>query len=651
MTDSISMQGTLFEEDYLLRSVGPLASRPDIALTELVANAWDAGAAKVEIWIPDHHDGEISISDDGIGMTSAEFRKRWMTLGYNRVRNQGNAVEFPPERAEWRRHAYGRNGVGRHGMLCFANEYRVRTCRDGSGAEFLVAASSGKDPFELVREVGVECTSHGTKLTATASRNVPDADRIRRVLSMRFLHDPQFRVEVNGLSVSLEALEGQVEHHSWSIGGIEFDVSVIDHGTRVRTTRPGVAFWVGGRLVGEPSWIVAGRAIVDGRTTVGRRHTIVVKSSGLYEDVEPDWTGFSNSERMTAISEELAERLEDLVGSLFSARVRETQEAVVRRHRSQIRQLRPLARREVSEFVQEVTTANPTIHPDLLSIAVQAAINLEQSRSGAALLSKISQLAPDDADELNRLLEDWTVKDALAVLDEIDRRIAVVEALGRLSTDPESDELHTLHPLVTQARWLFGPEFDSPMYASNQTLRTAAKRVFGKSLDDAAFINPRRRPDLLVLQDATVSLVGSEQFDSSSGLSAMREVLLLELKRGHSTIRREDVNQAVGYVEDFQQAGIDGSPYFRAFVVGHEVDPRVARVRKLGEPETARVQVSTYSQLVRTAEQRLFSLRRELTARYEATETDDLLLRAVGDNSQLELGAKGQEDAPPGDVH
>ena len=33
--------GSLFEEDYLLRTLGRIAHDPDVALTELVANAWD----------------------------------------------------------------------------------------------------------------------------------------------------------------------------------------------------------------------------------------------------------------------------------------------------------------------------------------------------------------------------------------------------------------------------------------------------------------------------------------------------------------------------------------------------------------------------------------------------------------------------------
>jgi len=47
------VQGSLFEEDYLIRTLRDLARKADVALTELVANAWDAGASKVDITIPE----------------------------------------------------------------------------------------------------------------------------------------------------------------------------------------------------------------------------------------------------------------------------------------------------------------------------------------------------------------------------------------------------------------------------------------------------------------------------------------------------------------------------------------------------------------------------------------------------------------------
>lgn len=39
---------SLFEDDYIMRSMGTIVTQPDVALTELVANAWDAGASHVK---------------------------------------------------------------------------------------------------------------------------------------------------------------------------------------------------------------------------------------------------------------------------------------------------------------------------------------------------------------------------------------------------------------------------------------------------------------------------------------------------------------------------------------------------------------------------------------------------------------------------
>jgi len=117
------IQNSLFEEDYLLRELGQVAHVSQVALTELVANAWDAGAGRVDIVLPNEIGGTLTVTDDGHGMTPQQFRRRWMTLGYDRLKHQGSNVEFPPGRAVRPRKAYGRNGVGRHGLLCFADEY------------------------------------------------------------------------------------------------------------------------------------------------------------------------------------------------------------------------------------------------------------------------------------------------------------------------------------------------------------------------------------------------------------------------------------------------------------------------------------------------------------------------------------------------
>lgn len=61
-------QQTLFEENYLKREYKTLTTNPEVALTELVANAWDAGASKVEITIPSKVGQKVVCSADGRGL-------------------------------------------------------------------------------------------------------------------------------------------------------------------------------------------------------------------------------------------------------------------------------------------------------------------------------------------------------------------------------------------------------------------------------------------------------------------------------------------------------------------------------------------------------------------------------------------------------
>lgn len=124
MTEQMEIQ---FEEDFLYRNNRNITTRYDIALTELIANAWDAGATKVNIDIPVDYHEPLIIEDNGTGMTLEELKHRWLTLGYNRIKHQGTEVLFPEDVKDKKRIAYGHNGIGRHSMFCFNNNYQLET--------------------------------------------------------------------------------------------------------------------------------------------------------------------------------------------------------------------------------------------------------------------------------------------------------------------------------------------------------------------------------------------------------------------------------------------------------------------------------------------------------------------------------------------
>lgn len=639
-----ALTGSFFEEDYLLRTLGRIAHDPEVALTELVANAWDAGASFVEITVPSVMDTALVVKDDGHGMSMAQFKARWMRLGYDRIKHQGVQVEFPPERSKWHRKAYGRNGVGRHGLLCFSDHYEVETWRDGKGAGFEIGTQSSETPFKIVKETSFIRPGHGTRLSVVVERHLPDADRIREIISARFLHDPEFVVRVNGQSVSLADQSGLIERMPLNILECpEAEAFVFDSTKAARSTiYQGVAFWVNGRLVGSPSWVVGSEAVIDGRARFAKRYSIVIKTSdGWTSEIAPDWSQFKTNRKTDALFESVRQYAQQIFSKLSSDLVEESSEEALIRNREDFRGLSPLGRIEVASFTRDLVKANPTVHPDTLSAAVQALINLEKSRGGAGLLEKLTKLDESDIDGLDRLLGQWTVRDALSVLDEIDHRLAIVTAIEKLCGDPTTDELHTLHPLVTQARWLFGPEFDSSEYASNVSLRTATAKIFGKRVSTTAFANARQRPDIVLLSDATCSVVGTETFDSvNSNLMRIHDVLIIELKKGKSAIGRDEMNQADGYIQDFLGSGaLDGTPTFRAFVVGYEISAKTSREKEIKDEGVLRgkVMATTYGQLTRSAHQRLFRLKERIPARYEDVSGADLSARVMQTATQTTL--------------
>lgn len=616
-SQNLNFQGSLFEEDYLIRTLGALVHSPEIALTELVANAWDAGATIVDIFIPEDYNQKLIIEDNGTGLTEKQFKERWMKLGYNRIKHQGKNVIFPTM-VEGKRLAYGRNGVGRHGLLCFDNEYTVITNSDGSKSTFVITTQDETHPFVIKESYFEKSDSFGTRLEVTVTKNLPKPDKILQIISARFLHDPKFIVSINRQSVQLEQHSGLVDTTEIIVEeNIKLIAHFIDSQKSARSTLyQGIAFWQSNRLVGEPSWILGNEVFIDGRTKFAKRYTVVIQTDDLADYIFEDWTGFKKVETMEKVYLKVFEYVNKMFAEIAKDTIEETKQQIKSDFQSELSQLTPLAKYEVNEAIESITSAHPTAKPESISIAVEAIINLEKTRTGKELLVRLAKLSEDDINGLNKLLENWSVRDALSVLDEIDNRISVIEAIRKLSGDENVDELHVLHPLVTNARWLFGPEYESAEYASNRQLQNAVQIIFKTEIQKEVFNNHRKRPDIVVLSNATLSVTGTEMFDSDSGLSNVNRILIIELKKGGSNLSRKERNQAMSYVEDFINAGnIIGNPSIDCYVVGKTFSEKVELNVKVGD--RGKVNVSTFDQLVDTAEKRLFGLRQKLNERYD----------------------------------
>ena len=191
-----------FENGFIERTYPSIVSDMSIAFAELVANSWDAGATRVDITIPNKKGEPIIIEDNGSGMTDDEFRSRWMIFAYNRVNHQGEYIEFfASDNTRIKRIAYGRNGVGRHSLVCFDDRYSIETWRDGCLNEYKIAVGGGDSAFSIESFSQASKDGHGTKIIVNAIKHFPDALAISKTLGYKFMFDPQFEIYVNGMRV------------------------------------------------------------------------------------------------------------------------------------------------------------------------------------------------------------------------------------------------------------------------------------------------------------------------------------------------------------------------------------------------------------------------------------------------------------------
>ncbi len=106
-----------------------LYSNVPAVLAELIANAWDADAARVDVSVKGQNDGkQIVIKDDGCGMDDADLREKFLTVGYQRrIKGGGDQT------VDKGRPVMGRKGIGKLSVLSIARKVQVFTKKKNTG--------------------------------------------------------------------------------------------------------------------------------------------------------------------------------------------------------------------------------------------------------------------------------------------------------------------------------------------------------------------------------------------------------------------------------------------------------------------------------------------------------------------------------------
>jgi hypothetical protein len=614
-----------YDENFLIYHAGSIIHAPEVAIVELVANCWDAGADTVNVTWPKSHDEVLAIEDNGTGMTREEFERRWLTLNYNRRLEQGDEVIFPEGTRKRKRTAFGRNGIGRHAMFCFGREYHVETRKNGRLTHARVTRTTDKLPFsvQVIEDKGTR-KSHGTKIWCHINRVTMSEEEVRDLIGSRFVADPDFKIHVNGREVLLKDLEHLCVSMTVAVDGYgDIVIRRYDAERAGRTSKQsGVAWWVNKRLVGEPSWDVIGDSLLDARTATAKRYTYVVEVDMLAKHVKPDWSGFYTNPPVNVTRRAVHEFILDDLRALTKDLRRERKRALLEQNRNTIAKLPVVSQEQVATFAESLQLQCPTISEKELANAVQLFASMEKARTGYSLLEKMAGLNPADIDGLDSILDEWSVSDAKKVLSELRYRLELIKQLEKLLVERDhADELHELQPLFAKGLWIFGPEFDSVDFMSNRTLATVVREFFG----GGELSTPDRRPDFVILPERSIGVYSRDAYDERQQVSGYDRVVIIELKRGGSTISFEAKDQALQYVRQLRRSGkIGKEARIEAYVLGSSVEPLA---EDPAQEANAHIIPRTFAAVLRTAHARTFNLLRRIEL--AGTGTRDPELEAV----------------------
>ena len=189
---------------------------PIAAVAELVANAWDADAERVNITLPSKVDegAGIVISDNGVGMTFADCEDRYLNVGY--AQRGGD-----PRRTTRKKHRplLGRKGIGKFAGFGIAGVISVDTTSEETGERIVfdldieqlrsdeyVVAGGGIDVRAYEGPDQRRRKQHGTTITLRRLKLAqrPRVDIFRNGLVRRFLLHQRvtdFTISVNNAAL------------------------------------------------------------------------------------------------------------------------------------------------------------------------------------------------------------------------------------------------------------------------------------------------------------------------------------------------------------------------------------------------------------------------------------------------------------------
>jgi len=524
------------------------------AIAELISNAWDAMATTVTITLPldraPTEEDQIIVEDDGHGMSFEECNEKYLVIGRDRRREEGDRSRAY-QRVRPRR-LMSRKGIGKLAGFGIAHRIEVRTVKNRQVTHFALdydrIVRSGKfvDQYrpELLPDDETRTKEpNGTRITLgnlKLTREITE-EHFRSSMARRFtvLGDRNFKVKVNGRLLKREEQLFQFRFPE-AKGTWQAD-DVPGAGT--------ISWWVGFRR--EPITDEEARGVVVfARSKLAQAPWFFGLSGGVHGqhgmqyltgEVQADFLDTTEgpdlvaTDRGSALWEEPAAaelrkwgeaKLRELLGEWARMRIQEkAKRPVVRQYVELAERLPPNDRRIFQSFVEKITSI-PQMDEDkdILDELVRFGYNALTNHHFFEVIRQLNAASPGDRDKIVEILSEWDVMEAVLMAQKVKGRVEIIRKFGQMieSGVPEKPDMQEF---LKSHAWLIDPQWE--MLVHERRLDTILERQFDghKTGEDEG----RRRTDFFCL-------AASNQYE------------VVELKRPGEVVGKEELDQIRDYV-------------------------------------------------------------------------------------------------------
>ena len=602
---------------------------------ELVANAWDANATRVDITIPDgpidQKRSEIIIKDDGIGMSDKDVRERYLIIGRDRREKERNGDRTPDP---VNRKVMGRKGIGKFSAFGIAKEIDVESVQKGKISHFLMnydelLEKEEERIIELPQLPPTGTVSNGTKITL---RNITrfknrkiSIETLRRGLARRFAiigGQNDFEVIINGDPITIDerdlksklATDENGDQYIW-----EYNDTEIKDGTGWtvsgwigalnRTSQRndkidrGIVLMARGKLVQEPFVFdaVVGQQFALSYL-IGELHvdfvdeaedTIATTRNSLVWDTEAN----------TALKE-WGQKEMNKKASLWAKKRREDNKHKLKEHplylkfqeeAGKIDKKREFNQADqlVQQLILKSIDKSPNAEIEDFEPVVEMFIDFWKLDSFREMAEDIKEAGIEEPEKLFNLFREWAVLEAKEMMKVTEGRILTINKLQKFIAT-NAKEVPTIHNFLKEFPWVIDPRWT--LVADEMYYSRLLREHFPES-DDVPEKN--RRIDFLCV-------------------SQEKHLIVVEIKRPQSRISTDELDQILDYVT-FIEGQIRGQsdPDFQKEVSGYllcgdVVDDKQVQAR-MDRLALSKIYVRHYSDLLKMAQQ----LHTEFLERYK----------------------------------